>query len=173
LTAPLPRGCPPLPSGSADNFRWQVISPNITNGTFSLLIRQGNDSTNSPSVVETWGPLSLDPLSSNYIQKVIANQTRTVSKDNGQYYIQLKGKQNYTLFAKAIGEDTVSNPDLVAMKYPLASAAWFYTKNNIHLIADKGATNEVVTMVTKRVNGGTIGLADRIKHFKEYYSLLT
>jgi putative chitinase len=39
-------------------------------------------------------------------------------------------------------------------------------------MADKGATNEVVTMVTKRVNGGTIGLPDRIKHFKEYYELL-
>ena len=99
--------------------------------------------------------------------------TKEGYKFRGRGYIQLTGKQNYTLFAKAIGEDTVSNPDLVAMKYPLASAAWFYTKNNIHLIADKGATNEVVTMVTKRVNGGTIGLADRIKHFKEYYTLLT
>jgi putative chitinase len=99
--------------------------------------------------------------------------TKEGFKFRGRGYIQLTGKQNYTLFAKAIGEDTVSNPDLVAMKYPLASAAWFYTKNNIHLIADKGATNEVVTMVTKRVNGGTIGLADRIKHFKEYYTLLT
>ena len=100
-------------------------------------------------------------------------ETKEGYKFRGRGYIQLTGKENYTLFAKAIGEDTVSNPDLVAMKYPLASAAWFYTKNNIHLIADKGATNEVVTMVTKRVNGGTIGLADRIKHFKEYYTLLT
>ena len=99
--------------------------------------------------------------------------TKEGYKFRGRGYIQLTGKQNYTLFAKAIGEDTVSNPDLVAMKYPLASAAWFYTKNNIHLIADKGATNEILTMVTKRVNGGTIGLADRIKHFKEYYTLLT
>ena len=99
--------------------------------------------------------------------------TKEGFKFRGRGYIQLTGKQNYTSFAKSIGEDTVSNPDLVAMKYPLASAAWFYTKNNIHLIADKGATNEVVTMVTKRVNGGTIGLADRIKHFKEYYTLLT
>ena len=56
-------------------------------------------------------------------------------KFRGRGYIQLTGKQNYAAFAKAIGEDTVSNPDLVAMKYPLASAAWFYTKNNIHLIA--------------------------------------
>jgi hypothetical protein len=83
-----------LPSGSADNFRWQVVSPNIATGTFSLLIRQGNDSTNSPSIVETWGPLSLDPLSPNYIEKVIGNQKRTVANDNGEYYVQLTG--NYS-----------------------------------------------------------------------------
>ena len=94
-------------------------------------------------------------------------------KFRGRGYIQLTGKQNYTLFAKSIGEDTVANPDLVATKYPLASAAWFFSKNGLSAIADKGATDQVVTMVTKRVNGGTIGLADRIKHFKEYYHLLS
>ena len=93
-------------------------------------------------------------------------------KFRGRGYIQLTGKQNYTNFAKFIGEDTVSNPDLVATKYPLMSAAWFFHKNGLHKIADEGATDEVVTKVTKRVNGGTIGLPDRIKHFKEYYNLL-
>ena len=83
-----------LPSGSADNFRWQIIAPNTTTGTFSLLIRQGNDSTNSPSIVETWGPLSLDPLSPNYIERVIGNQTKTVANDNGEYYVQLNGNFN-------------------------------------------------------------------------------
>jgi putative chitinase len=93
-------------------------------------------------------------------------------KFKGRGYIQLTGKDNYTAFAKAINEDVVANPDLVASKYPLASAAWFFHKNGLHKIADKGATDAVVTEVTKRVNGGTIGLADRLKHFKEYYSLL-
>ena len=93
-------------------------------------------------------------------------------KFKGRGYIQLTGKDNYTSFAKAINEDVVANPDLVASKYPLASAAWFFHKNGLHKIADKGATDAVVTEVTKRVNGGTIGLADRLKHFKEYYSLL-
>jgi hypothetical protein len=97
-----------LPSGSADNFRWQVISPNITNGTFSLLIRQGNDSTNSPSIVETWGPLSLDPLSPNYIEKVIGNQTRTVANDNGEYYIQLNG--NYNNQSRCVRVKQVNTP---------------------------------------------------------------
>jgi putative chitinase len=93
-------------------------------------------------------------------------------KFRGRGYIQLTGKSNYTNFAKFIGEDTVANPDLVATKYPLASAAFFFDSNKLWSICDKGADDATVTAVTKRVNGGTIGLADRIKHFKEYYNLL-
>lgn len=93
-------------------------------------------------------------------------------KFRGRGYIQLTGKTNYTAFAKSIGEDITANPDLVASKYPLASAAWFFNKNGLHKMADEGATDAVVTKITKRVNGGTIGLPDRIKHFKEYYHLL-
>jgi putative chitinase len=94
-------------------------------------------------------------------------------KFRGRGYIQLTGKSNYTKFGKFIGEDLISNPDLVSTKYALASAAFFFDSNGLWTICDRGATDEVVTAVTKRVNGGTIGLADRIKHFKEYYSLLT
>jgi putative chitinase len=93
-------------------------------------------------------------------------------KFRGRGYIQLTGKSNYTNFAKFIGEDTVVNPDLVATKYPLASAAFFFDSNKLWSICDRGADDATVTAVTKRVNGGTIGLADRIKHFKEYYALL-
>jgi putative chitinase len=93
-------------------------------------------------------------------------------KFRGRGYIQLTGKSNYTNFAKFIGEDTVGNPDLVATKYPLASAAFFFDSNKLWAICDKGADTATVTAVTKRVNGGTIGLPDRIKHFQEYYHLL-
>lgn len=99
--------------------------------------------------------------------------TKEGFKFRGRGYIQLTGKENYTNFAKFIGEDTVNNPDLVATKYPLASAAFFFNSNKLWAICDKGATDAVVTEVTKRVNGGTIGLPDRIKHFKEYYQLLS
>ena len=91
----------------------------------------------------------------------------------GRGYIQLTGKENYTAFGKSINEDILSNPDRVASDYALLSAAWFFSKNGLHKMADGGATDAVVTSITKRVNGGTIGLADRIKHFKEYYSLLS
>jgi putative chitinase len=98
--------------------------------------------------------------------------TKEGFKFRGRGFIQLTGKQNYTNFTKFIGEDCVANPDLVASKYPLASAAFFFNSNKLWEICDKGADDAAVTAVTKRVNGGTIGLPDRIKHFKEYYSLL-
>jgi putative chitinase len=91
-------------------------------------------------------------------------------KFRGRGYIQLTGKQNYTAFGKAIGVDIVANPDLVATKYPLLSAAWFFSKNCLSRCKD--ASDASVLAVTKCVNGGTIGLADRQKHFKEYYHLL-
>ena len=93
-------------------------------------------------------------------------------KFRGRGFIQLTGKANYTNFTKFIGEDCISNPDLVSTKYPLASAAFFFDSNKLWSICDKGADDATVTAVTKRVNGGIIGLPDRIKHFKEYYNLL-
>jgi putative chitinase len=94
-------------------------------------------------------------------------------KFRGRGYIQLTGRDNYTAFGKSIGKPIEETPDLVATEFALASAAWFWSKNGLNKIADTGATDAAVTMITKRVNGGTIGLADRIKHFKEYFSLLT
>jgi len=92
-------------------------------------------------------------------------------KYHGRGYIQLTGKDNYKLFGTSIGEDVVSNPDLVATKYALISAAWFFNKNCLKN-CDAGVTNEAITAVTKCVNGGTIGLDDRIKHTLEIYKLL-
>jgi len=93
-------------------------------------------------------------------------------KFRGRGYLQLTGKANYTKFNSQVPEDLLSNPDLVATKYPLMSAAFFFNSNNLWAICDRGADDATVTAVTKRVNGGTIGLADRIKHFREYYNLL-
>jgi putative chitinase len=90
----------------------------------------------------------------------------------GRGYIQLTGRGNYTKFDKMVNENILEQPDLVASKYPLMSAAFFFDSNGLWSICDRGADDATVTAVTKRVNGGTIGLADRIKHFKEYYNLL-
>ncbi len=80
-----------LPSGSADNLRWEIVSPNTSSGTFGLLIRRGNDLQNSKSVLETWPELSLDPNASNYIARVIGDQTLNVDSDGTTYFTQLTG----------------------------------------------------------------------------------
>jgi putative chitinase len=90
----------------------------------------------------------------------------------GRGYIQLTGRDNYTAFGKSIGVDIPANPDLVGSQYALASAAWFWQKNKLNELADTGAGDDIVTKITKRVNGGTIGLPDRLKHFHEFYNLL-
>lgn len=91
----------------------------------------------------------------------------------GRGYIQLTGKDNYKAFDAIVAENILENPDLVASKYPLLSAAWYWNSRKLNAVADQGATDEIVTKVTKLVNGGTIGLPDRIKHFKEYHKLLS
>lgn len=98
--------------------------------------------------------------------------TKEGYKFRGRGYIQLTGKENYRKFGQFIGEDTIANPDLVSKKYPLTSAAFFFNSNGLWANCDKGFDEAAVTGVTKRVNGGTIGLTDRIKHFKEFYELL-
>ena len=94
-------------------------------------------------------------------------------KFRGRGYIQLTGKNNYIAFGKFIGEDLVSNPDLVATKYPLASAAFFFNNNKLWKLCDRGSDTSTITAVTKSVNGGTHGLQDRIDKFRKYWSLLS
>lgn len=94
-------------------------------------------------------------------------------KFRGRGYIQLTGKNNYTSFSTFVGEDCVANPDLVATKYPLASAAFYFKSNNIWSICDRGADDATVTRVTKAVNGGTHGLAERLQNFKTFMRALS
>ena len=78
-----------LASGSADNIRWEIISPSTSSGTFGLLIRQGNDNTNNKIVLESYTNLSLDPKSPNYISSVIGDYTYNYNSTNVQ--IELSG----------------------------------------------------------------------------------
>jgi putative chitinase len=91
----------------------------------------------------------------------------------GRGYIQLTGKDNYKAFGKSVDADVTNNPDLVASQYPLLSAAWYWNSRDLNSVADGGASDDVVTAVTKKVNGGTIGLDDRIERFGFYYKILT
>jgi len=93
-------------------------------------------------------------------------------KYKGRGFIQLTGKSGYAAFDKIVPEDILANPDLVASKYPLLSAAWFWDSKNLNTLADNGKSDAVVTQITKKVNGGTIGLEDRIAKFKLFNSLI-
>jgi putative chitinase len=90
----------------------------------------------------------------------------------GMGYLQLTGRANYTAFNRFVDEDVVSNPDLVATKYPLLSAGWFFHRNGIHVLADRGASRVDIERVTRRVNGGLNGIDHRVSEFNLYYGLL-
>jgi hypothetical protein len=77
--------------GRSDNFRFEVSQRNLAKGTFTLVLRQGNDEESNKKVIETFENLSLDPESSNYILKRIGNQTNTIVVEDGQAFIQPTG----------------------------------------------------------------------------------
>ena len=108
--------------------------------------------------------------------RVYANRMGNVNigdgyKFRGRGYIQLTGKNNYSAFSKFIGEDCVSNPDLVSQKYALESALWFFFENKIFTLC-KDLSDESIKKVTKKINGGLNGFADRKAKTLKYYNLL-
>ena len=81
-----------LPSGSANNVRWQISQADTASGYFTLLVRQGNDYTQGQTVLETWTNLSLDPNQNNYIAYVIGDQDQNVAYDeSGAAYLNITG----------------------------------------------------------------------------------
>jgi len=108
--------------------------------------------------------------------RVYANRMGNGNEDSndgytfrGRGYIMLTGKTNYKIFSQYVGEDCVSNPDLVATKYPMDVALWFFEINNLWDMCKKDDHASVVAL-TKRVNGGLNGLSDRLIKFKAYKS---
>lgn len=93
-------------------------------------------------------------------------------KYSGRGFIQLTGRVNYASFDKLVDDDILSNPGLVATKYPLMSAAFYFNSRGLWTICDKGSDVATITTVTKRVNGGTYGLDERIAYFNKYWNLL-
>jgi hypothetical protein len=80
-----------LPSGSANNVRWQIAQADTASGYFTLLIRRGDDYTSGQTVLETWTNLSLDPNQNNYIAYVIGDQQQTLRQEGGETYLQISG----------------------------------------------------------------------------------
>ncbi len=90
----------------------------------------------------------------------------------GRGFLGLTGKSNYKAFGDFIGVDLVKDPDLVATKYALTSAAWFFEKRGLWKICDNGMSDDIVVRVSKLINGGTIGLTDRRSKTKVFSDLL-
>ena len=87
----------------------------------------------------------------------------------GRGLIQLTGKDNYRAFGEAIGEDLVSNPQLVEEpRYAALSAGWFWNKRGLNALAD---AMDIKTM-TIRINGGKIGIDDRIAKINKALDVL-
>lgn len=111
---------------------------------------------------------------------VYANRMGNGNKDSGdgwkfrgRGYIQLTGKVNYEAFSEYIGDKNIMiDTDIVAVKYPLTSAAWFFEKNKLWAICDEGIDDKTITKLTKRINGGTNGLAERISKTKVFNQFL-
>ena len=91
-------------------------------------------------------------------------------KFRGRGALQLTGKENYAAFAKYLNKpEIMTNPDLVATTYSFESAMFFFEKNKLWEICDKGINDAAILALTKRINGGTHGLADRSEKTKKYY----
>ena len=78
-----------LADGTKDNLRWEINNINSQKGTFTLVIRRGNDNNRNKNVLETFN-VSLDPQSSDYIKRKIGNQTFTY--DSAENYIKTEGE---------------------------------------------------------------------------------
>jgi len=113
--------------------------------------------------------------------KIYANRMGNGSEESGDGFkyrgrgpIQLTGKSNYTAFAKEMFDDwqnVVDNPDWVTedKDFALMSAIWFWNKNKLNALADV----EDIKLMTKKINGGYIGLDDRIAHYNECIAVLS
>lgn len=83
-----------LTNGTSDNLRWEVTNSDVPNGTFDLLVRRGDDNTDNKIVVEAWTGLSLDPLASNFVSKVIGDMYETYDSVNNQISVNGNYKSN-------------------------------------------------------------------------------
>jgi hypothetical protein len=95
-----------LVSGSSDNVRWQIVSPDTSSGTFTLLVRQGNDTTTEPIVLETWSNLTLDPTQPNFISRVIGDSYSTYN--SAENYVEVIG--NYPNNSRYVYVSSINYP---------------------------------------------------------------
>ena len=107
---------------------------------------------------------------------VYANRMGNGDEDSGDGFrycgrglIQLTGKNNYQKFAESLNMEVEDVPEFLStFEGAVQSACWFWEANDLNTLADK----QDIKAMTKRINGGYIGLEDRIKHYKEALEIL-
>ena len=145
-----------LVNGSTDNVRWEISNRNVETGTFTLSIRQGDDSLKNKVVLETFNNLSLDPNSANYIENVIGNQSQVLNTDgDGSKYISTAGeyvnKSNYVRVSEVsaqtldyLANDGITvNNDAQGVSYsnslPVAQSGSFFGATGTLFASDRTA----------------------------------
>jgi hypothetical protein len=144
-----------LPSGSADNLRWEIATTNTSSGQFSLLIRRGNDITNQKAILETYNNLSMDPTAPNYIGKVIGDTYFTVESDGPDYYVKTNGnypRRSAYVYVESVGTPTpqyFNNDGSIKPQFtgslPLVGSGSFAAATGKNIENNDGKFNESIT----------------------------
>ena len=144
-----------LPSGSADNLRWEIATTNTSSGQFSLLIRRGNDINNQKAILETYNNLSMDPTAPNYIGKVIGDTYFTVESDGPDYYVKTNGnypRRSAYVYVESVGTPTpqyFNNDGSIKPQFtgslPLVGSGSFAAATGKNIENNDGKFNESIT----------------------------
>jgi phage tail sheath protein FI len=152
-----------LVSGSVNNLRWEIVSPNTSSGTFTLLIRRGDDNTNSPIILEQWTQISLDPLAPNYIEAAIGNYEYVYDSVNNQLningdyanrsrYVRVKSVNNPTPnYLNSAGQIAVSS---YTASLPIAQTGAFANATG-DIIAGVNFYNDITATNTQGLTAGS------------------
>jgi len=167
-----------LINGSADNVRWEISNIDQANGTFSLIIRRGDDNLKQKTVLESFNDLSLDPNSEGYIAKIIGDQYKTKATDGSSTYISTVGsyvnRSNY-IRVSAINRQTLNylsndginrSDDNYTGSLPIAQSGSFSGASG-NLYKDDAANN----MFSEISNANTQGLV--AANYADAISILT
>tara|TARA_R110002124_G_scaffold16662_6_gene70873 strand:- start:4963 stop:6720 length:1758 start_codon:yes stop_codon:yes gene_type:complete len=174
-----------LVSGSADNIRWEVQNVDNKKGTFTLLVRRGNDSHNAKVSIETFNNISLDPESSNYIEKAIGTQYKTPATDGTKDYIKTVGDyvnmSNY-IYVSAVNTQTTQylqndgitvNVDGAGASYsgslPIAESGSFYNATGTNAVANANYFGSISNNNSQGMTSGNYTRAVSILDNKDEY----
>ena len=167
-----------LVSGSEDNIRWEIANVDVNAGTFSLIVRRGDDSTKQKTVLESFNDLSLDPNSEGYIARVIGDQYKTKGTDGTSTYISTVGSyvnRSRYIYVDSVNRQTINylSNDGVSVRdnaytgsLPAAQSGSFYGAQGDLFQSDE--PNKHFSAIT---NGNTQGLV--ASDYADAISILT